>query len=350
MERAPNDDGMYVSHWNGAGSWSPVQPLSGNSSAGPSLAVFDGVVYAAWKGEWSDPRLFAAKLIGANLASLPQIPNAYSNNGPALCEFNDSQLFAAWANFDQGLFYSVYGGTEWSEPSPIPGTASSVGPSLALFNGELYAAWKGEGADQRLWYSYYNGSSWSAQATIPGTGSSVGPSPRRSMGSCTRYGRAKAATSGCGSHTSMERIGPARARSLVSEAASARRLLNMPTRSMRCGLAKAATQASTLHPSAVRRGRVNRRSFREIPALTRTGACCQVHRVAIQITFLQIAVAPTCQAPRSRSRLPKTSCRTQLTTTRSRLTVTALPNHQELHHLCGNSLGSVLPQARFSPG
>jgi hypothetical protein len=34
---------------------------------------------------------------------------------------------------------------------------TSVGPSLAVFNGRLYMAWKGVSNDQGIWFNYFNG-------------------------------------------------------------------------------------------------------------------------------------------------------------------------------------------------
>ena len=37
---------------------------------------------------------------------------------------------------------------------------SSVGPSLAVFGGKMYAVWKGDGGDEGIWWSHFDGSSW----------------------------------------------------------------------------------------------------------------------------------------------------------------------------------------------
>jgi hypothetical protein len=187
----PNDDRLFYSRWSGGSDkWMPAAPMgngtvAGNSSVGPSLGSVSGTtLYAAWKGEYSDPRLFFAKYEGSNWQALKPIPNVYSHVGPALCGFGPN-LIAAWKNvFDQNLYFATYDGRHWSAPLPIPGVASSVGPSLATYgqNQKLYAVWKGEGADQSLWYAMYDGHKWSGQTAgssqtqIPGVGSSKGAS------------------------------------------------------------------------------------------------------------------------------------------------------------------------------
>ena len=184
----PDDDRLLYSRWNGKDNdkWTPAAPMggtiAGNSSAGPSLGSLRGSLYAAWKGEWSDPRLFYAKYNGSNWENQKQIPNVYSDEGPALCSLG-TKLIAAWKNiFDQNLYFAAYDGTNWSAQSPIAGVASSVGPSLAIYGSKLYAVWRGEGTDQSLWYAQYDGHAWSgqtqgsSQTQIPGVGSSVGAS------------------------------------------------------------------------------------------------------------------------------------------------------------------------------
>src|ERR1700722_19662783 len=104
----PDDDRIFYSIWNGKDKWSPSNTIGGNTSAGPSLGVYNNTVYAAWKGEWSDPRLFFSKYNGSAWEPQAQIPNAYSDNGPALCQFG-STLVVAWKNvFDSSIYFSIY--------------------------------------------------------------------------------------------------------------------------------------------------------------------------------------------------------------------------------------------------
>ena len=79
-------------------------------------------------------------------------------------------MYAAWKgeDDDQRLWFASFDGTKWSAQAQIPAVASSIGPSLAGFGSKLYAAWKGEEGDQQLWYASFDGTKWSAQANIPG--------------------------------------------------------------------------------------------------------------------------------------------------------------------------------------
>jgi hypothetical protein len=93
--------------------WSEQQPgIGGGTSNGPSLAVFDGQLYAAWKG-------------------LPR---------------------------DNRMFWSTYDGTPTWPPDQhcCFGGGTSNDPSLAVFNGRLYAAWKGIDIDTRMFWSSFS--------------------------------------------------------------------------------------------------------------------------------------------------------------------------------------------------
>ncbi|MGA9274805.1 MAG: hypothetical protein WBV67_15090 [Candidatus Cybelea sp.] len=172
----PDDDRIFYSSWDGNGKWSTALTIDGTTSVGPALGLCNGSLYAAWKGEWSDPRLFFAKYNGSEWEPQLQIPNAYSDVGPALCEFGVIMI-AAWKNvFDQNIYFATCDGRNWSAPSQIGGVATSVGPSLATFDDKLYAIWKGEGSDQRLWFAYYDGTKWFGQNQVPNVGTSVGAS------------------------------------------------------------------------------------------------------------------------------------------------------------------------------
>ncbi len=170
------DDRLFYSSFNGT-VWAPQAMIPGNSSTGPSLADYGGAMYAAWKGEGSDQRLFFAKFLGGAWGPQAQIPNVASSTGPAIAALGN-KLFAAWKGMgnDQGIYYASFNGSVWTPQALVPNVATSMAPSLAFINNTLYMAWKGMNNDQGLYYASFNGAFWSPQALIPGTASSVGPS------------------------------------------------------------------------------------------------------------------------------------------------------------------------------
>jgi hypothetical protein len=112
-----------------------------------------------------------------------------SDVGPSLAVFN-GKLYAAWKGQtgDQALWYASFDGTTWSAQTVMPVFASSIGPALAEYDqhqripiklhdpGKLFAMWKGASSDAGLWFGSFDGSNWSAQSTVPGnTGQDVPP-------------------------------------------------------------------------------------------------------------------------------------------------------------------------------
>jgi hypothetical protein len=170
------DDRLFYSSFNGA-TWAPQTTIPGNSSVGPSLAVYGGAMYAIWKGEHSDERIFYAKFLNGAWQPQVMIPGVASSTGPSLAPMGN-RLYAAWKGMgsDQAIWYSSFDGSNWTPQAVVPGVATSVGPSLALYDNKLWMIWKGMNNDQGLYYASFNGTSWSAQALIRGTASSVGPS------------------------------------------------------------------------------------------------------------------------------------------------------------------------------
>ena len=79
-----------------------------------------------------------------------------TSNGPSLAVFND-RLFAAWKGVpnDTRMFFSSFDGANWSAQKHGVGVGTSNGPSLAAFNGRLFAAWKGVPNDTRMFFASY---------------------------------------------------------------------------------------------------------------------------------------------------------------------------------------------------
>jgi hypothetical protein len=170
------DNRLFYSSFNGT-AWAPQASIPGNSSVGPSLAEYGGAMYGAWKGEGSDERLFYSKFSGSAWAPQVMIAGVGSSSGPALASLGN-KLYAAWKGMgsDQAIYYASFNGANWTAQAVIPGVATSVGPSLAFYNNRIYAAWKGMNNDQGIYYASFNGTGWSPQTVIPNVASSVGPS------------------------------------------------------------------------------------------------------------------------------------------------------------------------------
>lgn len=172
------DDRIFYSTFDGT-NWAEQALIGGNSSAGPCLANHNGVLNMGWKGEFGDERLFDLTVVNATFGQQRLMPGFASTTGPALGDF-DGRLYAAWkgAEEDQAIWYSSTADTLdtlWGAQNVIPGVATSVGVSLCNWQGRLYAAWKGSNNDQGMYYASFDGTNWGPQAIVPNAGSSVGP-------------------------------------------------------------------------------------------------------------------------------------------------------------------------------
>jgi hypothetical protein len=161
-----------------------------DSDVGPSLAGYlGGQIWAMWKGSNGDSKVYYSSLANEGSSWYPKqtVPGIGTSYRPALARYDNGSgavlLYAAWKGEadDQRIWYSSFNGTSWAAQQLIPGE-STVGPSLATCQTAsgpvLYAAWKGSDADERIWYSTYGPSStWSPQTVLPDPiRSSHGPS------------------------------------------------------------------------------------------------------------------------------------------------------------------------------
>jgi hypothetical protein len=55
------------------------------------------------------------------------------------------------------MFWSSFDGNSWAPQQVGIGGGTSEGPSLAVFQNRLYAAWKGVDTDQRMFWSFLQG-------------------------------------------------------------------------------------------------------------------------------------------------------------------------------------------------
>jgi hypothetical protein len=149
--------------------WLPQQRIPGvGSSVGPSLAAFQNLLFAAWKGQGNDQGIYWSHFDGRSWAAQQKISGVGSSTSPALAVFQNL-LFAIWKGEgnDQGLYWShfefscmgdglINGRLSWEGSLQVPGVDSSIGPALAVFNNKLFAAWKGESNDQGIYWSNYS--------------------------------------------------------------------------------------------------------------------------------------------------------------------------------------------------
>lgn len=180
------DPGIYWTSCCNAQTWIPQENARNvvGTDAGPSLAVFGNLIYAAWKGPTSangvnDQQMHWYTFDGradSDWVPLRPTPVGETSFGPSLAVFG-SRLFAAWKSKDAApeMYYAYFDGKTWSNQIIIPNTGTSAGPSLAVFGNLLWAIWKGAYDDNGIYYAAFNGNGWGAQNRIPNVGTSDRP-------------------------------------------------------------------------------------------------------------------------------------------------------------------------------
>jgi hypothetical protein len=109
------------------------------------------------------------------LRSLPRLSTPTTGSPVALAVFN-GDLYAAWAPSGTSgeISYSFFNGSSWSSSATVPALPSKrlEFPGLVAYQSDLYLFWVAQGGGTG--YSTYNGSVWTSAATITGTwGSAV---------------------------------------------------------------------------------------------------------------------------------------------------------------------------------
>lgn len=170
---------------------SPVTlPSSASEYGGPTVAAFDGKVFAAWcvtnTGVGHDTKVNIASWDGSSWTNPTEIPYpGTQDNPPSLAVLND-QLYVAWTGYgDQGIWYTWSpDGTTWTNGQYELTSRQSTygGPRLAAFAGKLYVAWcddvsDGTSSNEYTWvfYSCFDGSSWTDPVQLPGPGTYKNP-------------------------------------------------------------------------------------------------------------------------------------------------------------------------------
>lgn len=159
--RGASEEDLYFSIMEKKAVWREEKRVStGLSSVGPAIACYgygDGeVLYAAWKGEGSDIKLYYASISRKDeyWSDPAELPEALSNFRPALTQYKD-RLYAAWRSSDgaEAIWWSSLDkDKKWSRPCRVEGVGSKYEPSLAVFDNQLCAAWRGKGSDAAIYY------------------------------------------------------------------------------------------------------------------------------------------------------------------------------------------------------
>ena len=138
---------------------------------GPSLAGIERPALRRLEGRRRRRAavVFVVRRVG--WAPQTQVPVGLGRSiGPSLRVGFGNRLYLAYkgAETDSGHRLRVVDGSTWAPAARLStGRATTIGPSLTVFNNKLYAAWTGSDGDQQLWYSWFDGSSWAVPGGAP---------------------------------------------------------------------------------------------------------------------------------------------------------------------------------------
>ncbi len=194
-----NDPGIYWSHTTHGDQpqdWAaPRRVPNVGTSRVPSLAVFRDRLHMVWKGVGDDPGIYwsltTSGLEPQDWALQQRVRDVGTSEGPSLAVFQD-MLFMVWKGVgeDPGIYSGFNTGLDFRFASRISNVGTSNGPrlsSLSSFgpfllhgrgpNGQkLWMAWKGVEDDPGIYWSSLASifEDWAPQKRVEGAGTSGG--------------------------------------------------------------------------------------------------------------------------------------------------------------------------------
>jgi len=150
--------------------------LGETSPVRPALAVLNGAIYLAWKGDGNDNLNVSVSTDGGATFGNKFISGETSPAAPAL-GVNDGSLFIGWkGDGNDNLNVAV---VDIDESTGVPtgfsnkvtlGDTSPLNPTLARLNGYLFLGWKGDGNDNlNLMFSQDDGQTFGGKMISPET-------------------------------------------------------------------------------------------------------------------------------------------------------------------------------------
>jgi hypothetical protein len=141
----------------------------------PAIAILGGRIYVLWTRESAPHDLWmsSSAALGQPWTS-PALAVSRSGGSiaPAVCS-DGTDLYAVWRGGTAALQISVFDGSAWSAPKPVPGAASQRDPAVACTTASASVVWtnvQNEVAVVQLVHGV-----WGGVTIIPGSSSTVGP-------------------------------------------------------------------------------------------------------------------------------------------------------------------------------
>lgn len=166
--KAHDGEALYYSvrdcSTKGNSKWTSPKMTKFGSKTGPALAFWDTDskdhkrVWAAWNGTAQDELFWRAWFSENDWGEqYPDYIDVTTNMRPAMASCH-GRLYLAWTSSAPGseqqiwVSYLEEGAEFWAPPFCVERHChSDAAPSLATFNGRIYAAWRGKGNDSGIW-------------------------------------------------------------------------------------------------------------------------------------------------------------------------------------------------------
>ena len=167
--------------------WGDFLRIPGQTTQGrPALSVFpnQNKLYVAFQGNGSSRPSYTVNIMsssdGESWDGFLSIPGQTTSAGPALAYFNNKLYVAFRGNGSSRPSHTVNimsssDGENWDDFLSIPGQTTSAGPALAVYNGMLYVAFRGDGDDTINVMSSRDGQNWSGFFRVAGQTTAGGP-------------------------------------------------------------------------------------------------------------------------------------------------------------------------------
>lgn len=145
---------------------SPQMVPEVGSDSVPTCAVYNGKLYAGWKGSSGDTRLWYSTFDGKIWSAQESMPNGFvSSHGVIFATFRRA-LYAVFKGTDNSdLWWTRFDGTTWQPLQRTGGMCSPLGPTLTVYRGALYLACKSDLPSWRdlpdaIWWIPFDGQVW----------------------------------------------------------------------------------------------------------------------------------------------------------------------------------------------
>jgi hypothetical protein len=175
------------------------------TSDGPALAVYNGVLYMAYKSasddslwmSWLDSPTTASNQwqgdvgVSSMKTSLPGGFNPQTQHAPSLAVYNyngSPALWMAW-QYSSDFYVAVYQNSQWVFTSKVNDMAgglspeSNYGPSIAAYNELLYMVFKARHSDDLMWATW-DGTTWAGNQDIEVVHKPVEKNPASNYAPC----------------------------------------------------------------------------------------------------------------------------------------------------------------------